>query len=45
MTPPRIVSAQPIDDLTLSVKFTNNEFRKYDISNPHSAGNGMSKYT
>ena len=32
MKTPRIVSAQAIDDLTLIVKFTNNEFRKYDIS-------------
>jgi hypothetical protein len=32
MKPARIVSAQAIDDLTLIVKFTNNELRKYDIS-------------
>ena len=32
MKHPRIVSAQPIDDLTLIVKFTNNEFKRYDIS-------------
>ena len=32
MKSPRIVSAQTIDDLTLIVKFTNNELREYDIS-------------
>jgi Protein of unknown function (DUF2442) len=32
MKPERIVSAQVIDDHTLSVKFTNNELKKYDIS-------------
>ncbi|MFM7406151.1 MAG: DUF2442 domain-containing protein [Cuspidothrix sp.] len=32
MKPARIISAQAIDDLTLIVKFTNNELRKYDIS-------------
>jgi Protein of unknown function (DUF2442) len=32
MKPPRIVSAEAINDRTLIVKFTNNEIRKYDIS-------------
>jgi hypothetical protein len=32
MKSPRIVSAQTIDNLTLIVKFTNNELREYDIS-------------
>jgi hypothetical protein len=32
MKSPRIVSAQAIDDLTLIVKFTNNDLREYDIS-------------
>jgi hypothetical protein len=32
MKSPRIVSAQAIDDLTLIVKFTNNELREYNIS-------------
>ncbi|MCT7953274.1 DUF2442 domain-containing protein [Ancylothrix sp. C2] len=32
MKPPRIVSAKAIDNQTLVIKFTNNEFRKYDIS-------------
>jgi hypothetical protein len=33
MKPERIVSAKAIDDRTLMVKFTNLEFKKYDISN------------
>ena len=32
MKPERIVSAKAIDDRTLMVKFTNREFKKYDIS-------------
>lgn len=32
MKPPRIVSAQAIDNRILIVKFTNHEIRKYDIS-------------
>jgi hypothetical protein len=32
MKSPSIVSAQAIDDLTLIVKFTNNELREYNIS-------------
>ena len=32
MRPARIVSAKSIDDLTLVVKFTNNELREYNIS-------------
>ena len=32
MKSPRIVSAQVVDDLTLIVKFTNNELREYNIS-------------
>jgi hypothetical protein len=32
MKPARIVSAQAIDDCTLIIKFTNDEIRKYDIS-------------
>lgn len=32
MKPERIVSAKAIDDRTLMVKFTNLEFKKYDIS-------------
>ncbi len=31
MNPPRIVSAQAVDDRTLVLKFTNQEIRKYDI--------------
>ena len=32
MKPPRIVAAKAIDNQTLVIKFTNNEFKKYDIS-------------
>ncbi|WP_333156668.1 DUF2442 domain-containing protein [Microcoleus sp. B9-D4] len=32
MIPERIVSAKAIDDRTLMVKFTNLEYKKYDIS-------------
>lgn len=32
MKPPRIVSAEALDDRTLVVKFTDREIRKYDIS-------------
>ncbi|MDQ2098560.1 MAG: DUF2442 domain-containing protein [Tychonema bourrellyi B0820] len=32
MKPERIVSAKAMDDRTLMVKFTNLEFKKYDIS-------------
>jgi len=32
MNPPRIVSAQAVDDRTLVVKFTNQGIRKYEVS-------------
>lgn len=32
MQPPKIVSAQAIDDRTLLVKFSNHEVKHYDIS-------------
>ncbi|MCT7953062.1 DUF2442 domain-containing protein [Ancylothrix sp. C2] len=32
MKPPRIVWAEAIDNQTLVIKFTNDEFRQYDIS-------------
>ncbi|MCW6038493.1 DUF2442 domain-containing protein [Spirulina subsalsa FACHB-351] len=32
MKPPRIISAQAIDDRTLLINFSNQDIRKYDIS-------------
>jgi len=32
MKPPRIISAQAIDDRTLLVEFSNHDVKKYDIS-------------
>ena len=32
MKPPKIVSAQVIDDRTLLIEFSQSEFKKYDIS-------------
>jgi predicted nuclease of predicted toxin-antitoxin system len=32
MKPPKIVSAQAINDHTLLIEFSQNEFKKYDIS-------------
>lgn len=33
MRPPKIISAQVIGDRTLSIEFSDSEFKKYDISN------------
>jgi hypothetical protein len=33
MKPPKIISAQVISDRTLLIEFSQNEFKKYDISN------------
>ncbi len=33
MKPPKIISAQAVDDRTLLVEFSNHEVKRYDISN------------
>ncbi len=33
MKPPKIISAQVIGDRTLLIEFSQNEFKKYDVSN------------